>query len=226
MIAKGNVITADSRKTVWCLMLALVLCGICGGCSSMQWLGYVFLGQSHREVSAQYAGLVDSRIVLIVMSTPAIDFDYPYARDELTRLGAMAIASQVEGAEFVRSEEILAFQNERIDFVQMPVADIGQAFGADRVVYLEMIQYAMTEANSANLLRGRIVCEVRVYDLTTHDDYGGQIPCYKGNLAVTVPEAAPVPMNPEARGRIELATLRQFGSELAGLFYDHDEPVR
>jgi len=188
------------------------------GCNLLEYPLYVLLGDSTVSVKAEYLGLRDKRIAVLVMTTPAVDFEHPYAQLELTNQLSLVLSRHVKDSQFVDPEEIDRFQREDLDWLRLPIHKIGQKFDAQRIVYLDIIQYTMSEENSVNLLRGRIWAEVSVYDMEATEP---DTPCYTTEITVVVPEHAPVPIGGGARQQIELQTIQMFAEELAHKFYDH-----
>ena len=158
-------------------------------------------------------------LAVLVMTPPGVDFDYPHAQVYLTDVVSQAIARYVEGVEFVGAQEIDRFQRDDLDWLRLSVGELGEKFGVDRIVYLDVVQYTTTEENSVNLLRGRIWAEVSVYEMDAEevDD-----PVYTGEVMMVFPEHAPVPLNSRAQQQIEMQTISLFGEAMAKKFYDHE----
>ena len=202
------------------LVMIVVLLGvsILGGCNLLEYPLYVIFGDRTESVKAEYPGLRDKRIAVLVMTTPAVDFEYPYAQLELTNLVSLVLSQHVKGAQLVDPQEIDRFQREDLDWLRLSISEIGRKFDAEQIVYLDVIQYTMTEEKSVNLLRGRIWAEVSVYDMAAAQANRAR---YTTEVTVVYPEANPVPVDGGARQHIELRTINMFAEELALKFYDH-----
>lgn len=204
------------RHILWIMLLTVSMCA--GGCNWFEYPLYVLFGDSKINIDAEYDGLAGKKIAVLVMTTPAVDFEHPYARLELTSIVSLALSERVKNATFVDVEEIDRFQREDLDWLSMGIDEIGKKFEVDRVVYLDVIQYTMIEENSVNLLRGRILAEVSVYEMEAAE---ANAAVYTGEVMVVHPDYAPVPVGGGARQQIELASIRLFAQELARKFTDH-----
>lgn len=196
------------------LMLGILL----GGCNWLEYPLYVIFGDSKTRIKAEYPGLHEKKTAVLVMTTPAVDFEHPYAQFELASVLAQALGQNVKNAQLVDPEEIDRFQREDLDWLSLPIDEIGRKFGAQRVVYVDVIQYTTAEENSVNLLRGRIWADVSVYDMESAES---TFPCYNSEIMVVYPEYAPLPMSSGAQGRIEGESIRLFAEQVSRKFYDH-----
>jgi len=193
----------------------------CCGCNLLEFPVYVIFGQSHTTVKAEYTGLQNQTVALIVSGQPAIDFDYPYARMDLALACAQAIGQHVKNVKFVDQEKIDQFQQAVFDWYVLPMSDIAARFEAQRLLYLELLQFTLVEIDSVNLLRGRISVQLRLYDMESDQPH---TPSYESELAVVFPENAPLPMSDATRTALEQHTISLFADELARKFYKHKIP--
>lgn len=197
--------------------MLLLLCPL-GGCNMFEYPLYVLFGDNTKDVKAEYDDLGGKKVAVLVMTTPGVDFEYPYAQLNLTELASIVIRQRVKGAEFVDPAEIDRFQREDLDWLRLPIDKIGEKFGVERIVYLDIVQYTMAEENSVNLLRGRIWAEISIYEM---EAAAVNSPVYTGEVIVVYPEYAPVPLSSGAQQQIEFRTINMFAEALAKKFYDH-----
>jgi len=207
------------KRTALLFILTIFL----GGCNVLEYPVYVLFGSRSKKVKAEYTDLEGKKIAIMVAGRTAIDFEYPYARMDLALAAAQSIRQNVKKTEFVDQEKIDTYQREDIDWYSLPLSEIGRKFGAQRIVYLDLLQFSMTETNSVNLLRGRIEAQLRVYDMESDQ---GDIPCYESEVGVVYPEYAPRPRSDSARIEVQRESILLFAEKLAQKFYDHKVPIK
>ncbi len=195
-----------------------------GGCNVLSYPLYVLFGEQETKVKAEYTGLEGARTAIVVAVGPATEFEHPLVRSNLALASAYEIGQGIEGATFVDQQAIERFQQEDLDWFYLPVSDIGRRFEAQRVLYLDVIEFTLEEENSVNLLRGRVTADVRVYDMAGAKP---DEPVYQTEISMIFPPDNPVPMTDMAtRAILENHTVGEFGKALAKKFYDHKEPKK
>ena len=102
-------------------------------------------------------------------------------------------------------------------------AEIAAKFDAQRILYLDLIQFASRETDSVNLLRGRIWAQVRVYEIDSADP---EKVAYETEVQVIYPEQAPTPISDNARIAVRQGSINLFAQELARKFYTHKITIR
>jgi hypothetical protein len=208
------------RKSLSFLLLLLIAAG---GCNILAGPAYLLFGEKERKVKAEYTGLTEKKIALVIAGRPAIEFEFPMADMDLALIAAHTIAQHVKKVAFVDQNQIDVFQRENLDWAALPMQDIGGKFQAQRVLYVDLLQFTLREENSVNLLRGNLSADIRVYDMESPNP---NQPVYQTELTVIYPEVAPVPMSDSAQQATYLQTMGQFAQRLAYRFYDHKEPLR
>jgi len=207
------------KRSIPIIILPLVL----AGCNVLAYPLYVLLGQTETRVKAEYAGLQDKKIAVIVVGQPGIDFEDPYARMDLALGTQRAIRENVKGVEFADQEKIQAFQRARLDWYSLPLSEIAAQFQVQRVLYLELIQYTIREPDSVNLLRGRIWAQLRVYEA---ESALPEDPAYETEVEIVYPEQAPQPYSENNKLLIRRQSMETFALEAARKFYDHKRKVK
>jgi len=193
------------------------------GCNWLEFPAYILFGKTHEKVKAEYTDLEGKRIAVIIAGLPAIDFEDPYARLDLALASAELIRQEVDGVQFVEQEKIERFQQENLDWISMPMSQIGGQFGVDRIIYIELMQFTTMETDSINLVRGRIWTQVSIYEL---DSSGPNIPKYETEIELVYPEQGPLPMSDTALIDARQQVILLYGQELSRKFHDHKRKIR
>jgi len=204
------------------LLLVLALIFLVSGCNYLAYPVYVLFGQSNKKVKAEYPGLKNQKIALIIATTPAVDFEYPYIRSDLALAITNVLSRHIKGIKFVTQEKIDAFTAENLDWISLPISQIAARFDAQRVLYLDLYEFTLREPESVNLLRGRISAAVRVYET---DSPQPELPVYQTQLSHVYPESGPTFYSDTALLMVRQRTLPPFVEQLAQKFYDHKVPV-
>jgi len=201
----------------------LVFCFLVGsaGCRPLSYVAYALFGGGKTKIKAEYNGLRNHRTIIILSTGPGIDFEYPYARTNVALASAEVIKKYVKGVEFVKQDEVEAFQLENLDWATLPVETIAEKFQATRILYLDLYQFTMHEENSVHLIRGHIRAAVRAYEVNKTARA-----VYTTDVGMLWPEHSPVPMSDAAMQRLKMETYVKFAEKLALKFYDHKVPIK
>jgi hypothetical protein len=192
------------------------------GCNILAYPTYVLFGQSHKKVKAEYTGLENHSTVIFVVTNPAIDFEYPYTGLNISLATADQISRNVKNATFIDPETVDKYQREKIDWLSIPVSEIGRDFQADRVLYIDLVQFTMREEDSINLLRAHIAADIRVYEM---DSESPNQHTYQTDLDILHPKMGPSLFSDTAHALIYQESISRFAEELAKKFYNHKIPV-
>lgn len=196
----------------------VVLVSMLAGCNLFEHAVYTIFGQSSKKVKAEYTGLASKRVAIFVATAAGVDFEYPSANVNLALASSDVLARHIDEVQFVDAESIDKFQREDLDWLSLPIRDLGKMFNADRILYLDMIEFTVVEPQSINLLRGYITADVRVYEM---DSVNPDKPSYQSELNVVYPEHGPTPAGDSAEQSVMYRSISLFAEELARRFYDH-----
>lgn len=173
-----------------------------------------------KKVAAEFPHLSGKRVCILVWADLNTQFEYPHVRLELSEHIAAAMQGNVKGVTFVPNRQTVDYQNSNPDWDKSHPAAVGQRLGADRVLMVELSQYAMREPDSPHLYRGRIAAMVKVYDAAQPD----MEPSYRAPVETVFP--------PDSAGKygtsenaIRLATMEAFARDVAGKFHDRQVKV-
>ncbi len=203
--------------------IILILTALCmTGCNILAYPAYVLFGQPDKKVKAEYTGLEKQTTVIFVVTNPAIDFEYPYTGLNIALATADRIKKNVKTAQFVDPESVDNYQREKIDWLSIPISEIGQHFQAARVLYIDLVQFTMREEDSINLLRANIAADIRVYEM---DSATPNEPAFQTDVEVVYPKLGPSLFSDEAHAMIYQESIALFAEDLAKKFYDHKVPA-
>lgn len=203
------------------LAVLLILAAAAGGCNLFRGAVLWFGEQPTRNVPAEYPHLVGRKVCLLVWGEPYTLAEYPDVQLELAEHARVALQNVVQRIAITPNRQVVEYQRTNPNWDRERPADIGQRFGADRVLVIEVTQYTTREPDNPYVLRGRISANVKVYD-AAHPDAE---PAYKTTLDVRYPPGAAAEYGTR-ESDLRRATLEAFAGELAGRFYARREQVK
>lgn len=204
-------------------MFALPLVLTLAGCNLLEYPFYVLFGQTTKTVPAAYKGLENRRVAVVIIGQPGIDFEHPFARTDLAIATQAQIREQLPSVTFVEPETVEDFMRSEVEFLAMPISDIAAGLQAERILYIELLQFTMREPDSINLLRGHIWAQVSIFEA---EAVKPNLPAYETDIEVIHPEQAPMPASDEASYTVWQTTIGTFADQLAKKFYKHKESTR
>lgn len=205
-----------SRKlAIW--MLALLAAG--AGCKG---LAFILPEPPRQTVRAEFDGLADQNIAVVIYADESVEFEYPGTKLQLTSLIASQLRTNVEGATVVDARRVLRYQLENSRWDEMDRAELGARFGADYVLFISLVNYSMREPGTVGIYRGRIDAEAIVYDCSRDERRGRVWDCT--DLSVVYPSGGPTGQIARDDRRIRQETASLFADRLVKKFYKHKVP--
>lgn len=214
-----------TSKWTWKLLIPLALAaGVLGGCEQTAYVLYVLWPGAHeRKVPAEFSGLRDKNVAVIVYCDKPVDYEYPHVRLSISSAVAGQLGKNVKKIKVVDPRRVVKYQDENIYWDEMDKTALGKAFGADCVLFISLVEYNTREPGSLNLYRGRITAQVGVYDVSLPER---KARAWRGrDIRVVHPKHDPTGSLGESDRAIRDKTERIFADLLAKKFYDHKVPI-
>lgn len=211
------------RKDHLLLIVCLPVLLLAAGCNLLEFPAYVLFGTTTETVKAEYKGLEEKRVAILIMTDSGVDFEFPYLRLDLALTAANHLKEKIDEITFVEQDKIDRFQRNDLDWNRLSMAEIGKRFQAQRILYLDVIHFSTFEENSIGLLRGRAEIDIRVYEI---DSPTPEKPAYKSQLAILYPEDVPLALSDTAQQQVMQRTLYLFGTDLTKKFHTHKAEVK
>ena len=196
-----------------CLMLALA--GALTGC----WAAAAYEQMNGKAVDAQYKGLDEKSVAIVVYADPATTLEYPNSRDEISAFVTEKLQVGMPKVRLLNYKEVIRWQDDTLNWSAVPEKDIAKHFSVDRVIYIELAEYSTREPGSEDLLRGRIKALCKVFEADTP----GDTPAWKNDFAVFWPEFMPQDVQHSSDRIVRKRVLDVFAEKLVWCFYDHKE---
>jgi hypothetical protein len=175
----------------------------------------------YRTVAADYPYLTGKRVGILVRAPDEVLFEYANVQWEVADHVRVALEGNVRGVSVVEPRKIVDFQRQDPSWETMDPALLGKRFGADRLLEIELTEYATREPESPHLYRGHVSAAVRVFNT----EYPNSQPAYRTNIQTVYPPDGPGQWGTDDRA-IRGAAMQAFAQDLAGKFYDRQVKVR
>ena len=197
------------------LLLSVPL--VTAGCHALA----LFLPEPTKTVKAEYPYLADKRLCIVVRAPDEMLFEYPNLPWEIADHARAGLEGNVRGLSIVDPKKVVDFQRSDPAWEQMDPAALGKKFDADRVLEIDITQYATREPESPFLYRGHITAAVRIYNT----EYPNTQHAYESEVRTVYPPDGPGKYGTNDRV-IRGATLDAFGQDVATKFYDRKVTAR
>jgi hypothetical protein len=202
--------------------LALATLAGAGGC---QWLtAYIFADRHPKEtIKAEYS-LASERLVIIPYASTDVLFSDPGLPMELSRDLIIQISNRL-GPEkvkaFINPAEVQRWQEANLEWPNISLVEMGQAFKADTVLYVELERYSLMEEHSANLYRGRVRARIQIVQPAAPHN-----PVYDTVVETVFPANAPVGVTSASEQSVRTYTNMVFAENVVDKFCDHEIDVK
>lgn len=201
------------------LMLAFAAAG---GCQAVGFFADAAYRAGDHEVKAKYTGLEGKTFAVVVAADRAIQADFPNAVPLITREVSRRIAegAPIKPAGVASPDDILRFQYQRPGWVAMTLSDLTQALGVERLVFIDLQEFALTEPGNPYLWAGQASAIVGVVEA---DSGLGSDFAFREFITVKFPDKDSVSPQEMPGETVELELMRRFVNRAAWLFFDHRE---
>lgn len=196
----------------------------CIGCGAGQLIGGMaqnYEYQKRIEVLAEYDGLKDQSVAVVVDADLSTLYEYPELVANVTGGVTNRISRDVPGARVLPAVNVLAWQYHTPQWNAMPYGDIAEELNVDRVVYVDIYEFRLhppgnrwewegvCAANVGVIERGSLAHDTFAANFTVHSEF----PTMKG-----------VDRDSADASSIEYGLMHRFIQRTAWLFHTHLEP--
>jgi hypothetical protein len=194
------------------------------GCEQTGYLLYLFApGTPAKTVEAEFSGLENHRVAVVVYADPRVQYEYPFVRLTVATAVGSELRKGLKGVGLVEPAKVIKYQDQDTSWESMGKTELGKALGADHVLLISLVEYATREPGSMDLLRGRIIAQCSLYQTDLPERDSG---VWRGkDISIIYPQGGPVGAGQDDTA-IRVATERLFAEELARKFYKHKAPPK
>jgi len=208
------------RKTSqWRMAVLAAVAGLLAvGTAGCHWLYAWMVAERHptKIVKAEYL-LEAERLVVVPYAGTETLFNHRTAPLEVSAdITAYALANLKDRVKsIVNPLAVTQWQEQNVEWPNMSLDDIGKAFQADVVLYVELETYSLLEDGSANLYRGHVRGRVQVAKMGAAHN-----PVYETTVEIFFPPDHPVGITGTSEAVIRQNTDAVFAQEVVAKFHD------
>lgn len=199
-------------------LLTAILCmlPLTGGCGPMLYFFWPF-GRTV-TIPAEFDGLEDRTVALVVFAGEATQYEYPRAGLDISAMTSVMLGKNVDGVTTVDPMKVTAYQSKNRNWAEMDRTALGKALEADFVMLISLVEFTTVETGYVDLLRGRINAEVKIFDCSKPEQDAMVWTCL--NIRIQFPET-PTVRNARNEAEIRTVLMAKFSDELTKKFYSH-----
>ena len=171
------------------------------------------------EVTAEYTGLQDKSLAIVIYTEQATVNEFPAAREELSSFIAKQIHENIPTARLLDPRQVIRWQDETINWFGLTEKDIGTHFGVDRVLMIELLGYSTRSGEGYGDLQGNIRASARIFET----DGSAVSPAWRGNFDVRWPKDGPLDVSRTNELVVRKRVLEVFTEKLVRNLYTHRE---
>jgi hypothetical protein len=205
------------------------------GCNILGPIGGVIGRAIPEKVAPEYAGLANQRVAIMVWAEPGIRTDFPYLQvdaaagfqEKLKQLETTdPIPKELQGATFpIRADTMARYQEDHPELEAMTITDLAMKFNADakadkvdRLIYIEVSEFATRSEASLELYKGTITGSVKVIEFK--DGKAKVAYTSQDDIKAMFPKDSPKDGLPDGTdAKIYGGTLDAFTTQLSDKFY-------
>jgi hypothetical protein len=199
--------------------LAASLLFSCLAAAAMSLQGCGGVGQGSKQMVADYHGLDDKSLAIVVFTAQANTDEFPGARKDISNFVANKLRLHMPTTRLMNFDEIIQWQDDTINWFGLSEKDIGKHFSVDRVLYIEVLAYEARSDNSYGDLQGHLRANCKIFETDTP----GNSPAWSAVIDATWPKSKPVAASETNEITVRTRTLDRFAEELVRHFYDHQK---
>lgn len=202
----------------------LMACGMLAACLfGCNWLTpLAFVGEHKKKISAEFDKLPNTRVALLVWTDQATLFDYPFARFELASYLADKLGAEMRQRKLTidlidpRDVEDLL---QKDPATQIDPLKVGAHFRCDYVLYLEVLEFQIRDAQQPQFLQGRLQTSVAVFDVRAGRVSGERFELTP--VQCVYPPGQPILFSAANAPIVRESLYRLFAEHVARKFYEH-----
>ncbi|HMN41810.1 MAG TPA: hypothetical protein PKE29_13270 [Phycisphaerales bacterium] len=191
-------------------------------------IGQLFGGMAashHRtgstDFKAKYTGLTDKTFAVIVASDRSIQSDFPGIVPVITREVSKLLAEHAGAKGMLPANEVLQYQSQHPGWVARPFDELAKDLAVDRVVYIDLQEFALTDPGNIYVYNGAAAGVVHVIE--AESPVASEF-AFGEPVRVKYPDMSGMGPNQIPRQDVLNMLAKRFIDRAAWLLYDHEEP--
>jgi len=210
------------RRGVLLGVLALLTAatGGCGVFAAASAIGAQIEREKKIEVLAEYDGLLNHSVAVVVQSDPSMLYEHPTVTANVCANLSARIATNVQGAQVLDPRIVLQWQYQTPHWSSLPYGQIAADLGVDRVVLVDIFEYRLNPPGNTWMWDG--VCAATVGVIEGNGADADEF-AFSKNVTVKFPDEEGISREQATARQVETGLLTKFLQRTAWLFFDHIE---
>ena len=179
--------------------------------------------QKKVNVPAEYTGLENREIAVLVDVDMATMYEHPRAASEIAKGVAFNIQKHVPGARVINPQTTMAWQYRTPAWNLMSYGDVADELGVERVVVIEIYEYRLHPPGNRYEWEGVCAATVRVIE-DDGNTIDANLPVRDYDIIARFPDVSGVTLDSGNASNVEAGLIIEFIKQTVYLFYDHIEP--
>lgn len=203
---------------------AALLVLIAVGCAPLGFLASGFEKDTKKvQREAQYPGLVDGNVAVMVVADEYTLFHFPEAPLSVCRAVSARLADNIDSLTVMDPQLVMDYQADNPYWHAVPYNELIDNLHVDAIVLIDLIEYRTHEPGNAHVWQGVITGNVGVIEKHTADPDNF---VFYTTVTANFPEDNPVGLLDSDDQTVQLGMLSLFSRDAGGLFYDHEVTVK
>lgn len=220
---KGVALVNQFVRQGWmvCRMLAmlLLLASLPAGCAPAGWIAHGVAGGKRKyNIEAEYLGLHDKSVAVLVAADPYVLYQHPRAPDMVSRALSRELVDKIPTVTITNPDQVQAYVKEHPHWTTAPYSELIAGMGVDRLLIVDLGEYRTNEPGNAHLWHGVISAHILVVEREArHPDNAA----YSQHVVAMYPEGTTVGVVNADPQTIQLGMLVTFARDTVRLFHNH-----
>jgi hypothetical protein len=195
-----------------------------GGCQIGQLIGGMAASAKRAgstEYAPKYAKLENKTFAVIVAADRAIQADYPSIVTIITAEMSKRLAEHSGASGVLPAGEVLRYQSQHPGWVAKPLDELCKTLAVDRVVYVDLQDFSMTDPGNPYVFNG--VASGTIHVAEVESEIASEF-AFGQPVRVKFPDVTGMSSTQISRAEVFSELTRRFIERSAWLFYTHEEP--
>lgn len=201
--------------------LALMMCGGCALGSLVGGMAASAERSGSKTVKPEYTKLGGKSFAVVVAADRSISGEFPEIVPLVTREMTKRLAENTEASAMVPADDILRFQYQRPGWVAMSPRELAKELEVDRLIFVDLHDYSLTEPGNAYIWNGSASGVVNVLE---SDHAGTGEFAWRKPVRVKFPDSDGLSQYQMPQQTVALELARRFINRASWVFYEHEEP--
>lgn len=204
-------------------LLGMVCIALLQGCFIFQLAGAI--GENIErykkiEVLAEYEGLDNKTIAVVVQCDPSILYENPSVSGTVAMNVSKRIGDNVPGARVLDYRHVMQWQYQTPSWSMLPYGEIATELGVERVVFIEIYEFRLHPPGNRYLWDGACASSVGIIE---GDGWDTDSFARTWEIMAKFPDIQGVGRESASESSIQMGVLAKFVDEVSWIFYRHVE---